>query len=140
MLQWLAEASQLQKPWPNITQVLLCGQPIQPHVPRRVGSAPKWPAALARGAGCLAPLHSPSDVSQSDATKGPKVTFVSSFAFGLNRVPNFARDVHAVKTFQFLDACRGGHVDLCQVFSDHVDPNKHLTLFFQKRANACADF
>ena len=51
MVQWLAKASQLQKPWPNITQALLCGQPIQPRVPLRVGCAPKWPAALAHSAG-----------------------------------------------------------------------------------------
>ena len=118
-----------------------CHQGRTTPFPSRAGRETEFlPLTQRRGADCLALLHLPSDVSQSGAKMGSKVTFASSLAFGLNRIPNFSRDVYAVKTLQFLDAGWGGHVDLCQVFPDHVDAYKHLTLFFQKRANACANF
>ena len=49
--------------------------------------------------------------------------------FALNRIPEHPRDVDLVKTAEFLNPRRRGHIDFGQIVTDYVDADEDLALF-----------
>ena len=80
-------------------------------------------------------LRHPADIAFTSCRSGQLSSLVRARNLGPFRfddLPDFFRYIDSVKPFKFLNTCRGGYIDFSQVITNHINPNKNLSLFAQK--------
>ena len=111
---------QASPPFPRDTAGAMKGQPRLKFKPASQAHSDHGPAA--------------GLVFQQSAARALSTPACQLMPVAFNRLPDLFGDVDAVKPLQFLNSGGRRHVDLGQVFANHVNTDEYLTLVAQQRA------